>query len=86
MGLKILIVLSTLAGLEPTRDRPNRFLVGRLNHSATVSFHVAHDKLQQLCTTTTQQLYLHTYFRSTTTFTLLQIGYYYIKQYRYIIF
>ena len=29
---------TTLAGLEPTRDRPNRFLVGRLNHSATVSF------------------------------------------------
>ena len=29
---------STLAGLEPTRENPNRFLVGRLNHSATVSF------------------------------------------------
>ena len=28
---------STLAGLEPTRDKPNRFLVDRLNHSATVS-------------------------------------------------
>ena len=27
----------TLAGLEPTRDKPNRFLVDRLNHSATVS-------------------------------------------------
>ena len=30
---------TTLAGLEPTRDRPNRFLVGRLNNSATVSLH-----------------------------------------------
>ena len=28
---------TTLAGLEPTRDKPNRFLVDRLNHSATVS-------------------------------------------------
>ena len=28
----------TLAGLEPTRDKPNRFLVDRLNRSATVSF------------------------------------------------
>ena len=28
---------STLAGLEPTRDKPNRFLVDRLNHSAKVS-------------------------------------------------
>ena len=28
---------STLVGLEPTRDKPNRFLVDRLNHSATVS-------------------------------------------------
>ena len=28
---------STPAGLEPTRDKPNRFLVDRLNRSATVS-------------------------------------------------
>ena len=28
---------STPAGLEPTRDEPNRFLVDRLNRSATVS-------------------------------------------------
>ena len=28
---------STEAGLEPTRDKPNRFLVDRLNHSATRS-------------------------------------------------
>ena len=28
---------STLAGLEPTRNYSNRFLVDRLNHSATVS-------------------------------------------------
>ena len=29
--------VTTPAGLEPTRDKPNRFLVGRLNRSATVS-------------------------------------------------
>jgi hypothetical protein len=29
--------LTTEAGLEPTRDKPNRFLVDRLNHSATRS-------------------------------------------------
>ena len=29
--------VSTLAGLEPTRNYSNRFLVGCLNHSATVS-------------------------------------------------
>ena len=29
---------TTPAGLEPTRDKPNRFLVDRLNRSATVSF------------------------------------------------
>jgi hypothetical protein len=29
--------ISTLAGLEPTRDKPNWFLVNRLNRSATVS-------------------------------------------------
>ena len=28
---------TTPAGLEPTRDKPNRFLVDRLNRSATVS-------------------------------------------------
>ena len=28
---------TTLAGLEPTRNNSNRFLVGRLNHSAIVS-------------------------------------------------
>ena len=28
---------TTLAGLEPTRDKPNRFLVDRLNRSATAS-------------------------------------------------
>ena len=28
---------STLTGLEPARDKPSRFLVDRLNHSATVS-------------------------------------------------
>ena len=32
------IKVSTLAGLEPTRNYSNRFLVGRLNHSATVSY------------------------------------------------
>ena len=31
------IKVSTLAGLEPTRITPIVFLVGRLNHSATVS-------------------------------------------------
>ena len=31
---------STLAGLEPTRNYSNRFLVGRLNHSATVSYNI----------------------------------------------
>ena len=31
------IGVTTLAGLEPTRDKPNRFLVDRLNRSATVS-------------------------------------------------
>jgi hypothetical protein len=30
--------VTTPAGLEPTRDKPNRFLVDRLNRSATVSF------------------------------------------------
>jgi hypothetical protein len=30
-------VITTEAGLEPTRDKPNRFLVDRLNHSATRS-------------------------------------------------
>ena len=30
-------VNTTLAGLEPTRNYSNRFLVDRLNHSATVS-------------------------------------------------
>ena len=29
--------IEDVAGLEPTRDKPNRFLVDRLNHSATVS-------------------------------------------------
>ena len=29
---------TTPAGLEPTRDEPSRFLVDRLNRSATVSF------------------------------------------------
>ena len=29
--------VSTLTGPKPTRNHPNRFLVGRLNHSATVS-------------------------------------------------
>ena len=28
---------STSVGLEPTRDKPNRFLVDRLNRSATMS-------------------------------------------------
>ena len=28
--------VSTLAGLKPTRNYSNRFLVGRLNHSAIV--------------------------------------------------
>ena len=28
---------TTLTGLEPARDQPSRFLVDRLNHSATVS-------------------------------------------------
>ena len=32
---------STPAGLEPTRDKPNRFLVDRLNRSATVSSRVS---------------------------------------------
>jgi hypothetical protein len=30
------VTKTTLAGLEPTRDKPNRFLVDRLNRSATV--------------------------------------------------
>ena len=30
-------IVATLAGLEPTRENPNRFLVDRLNRSATVS-------------------------------------------------
>ena len=30
--------ITTEAGLEPTRDKPNRFLVDRLNHSATRSY------------------------------------------------
>ncbi len=34
---KSTIKFSTLAGLEPTRNYSNRFLVDRLNHSATVS-------------------------------------------------
>ena len=34
---------STPAGLEPTRDKPNRFLVDRLNHSATVSVTIQHE-------------------------------------------
>ena len=29
---------TTPAGLEPTRDKPNRFLVDRLNRSATASW------------------------------------------------
>ena len=29
---------STPAGFEPARAKPNRFLIYRLNHSATVSF------------------------------------------------
>ena len=29
---------TTPAGLEPTRENPNRFLVDRLNRSATVSY------------------------------------------------
>ena len=29
---------STSVGLEPTRDKPNRFLVDRLNRSATMSY------------------------------------------------
>ena len=32
-------IVATLAGLEPTRDKPNRFLVDRLNRSATVSLY-----------------------------------------------
>ncbi len=36
---------ATPAGLEPTRDKPNRFLVDRLNRSATVSYR-QEEKLQ----------------------------------------
>ena len=34
--------MTTLAGLEPTRNYSNRFLVDRLNHSATVSNTLLH--------------------------------------------
>lgn len=37
MTVRSNIKVTTLAGFEPTRDKPNRFLVGRLNHSAIVS-------------------------------------------------
>lgn len=42
---------STLVGLEPTRDKPNRFLVDRLNHSAKVSNGVKlHSNKRRCCT------------------------------------
>ena len=44
---------TTLVGLEPTRDKPNRFLVDRLNHSAKVSIAVGDQKRDHCCNTNT---------------------------------
>ena len=62
--------LSTLAGLEPTRDKPNRFLVDRLNRSATVSLSMytylssKYVNIRNFCTKMMQRLLTHTVLRA----------------------